>query len=304
MKKFIKRLSLLLLIPILICCNQETNFSGQLDVPNTLFTYSAEGSGIPCIMFTGSENVGQRLLPKQFRENFNLIHADPKNIGEEIIPNITLSDVVDDIEIVRKFLKVKEIMIVGHSMFSPLPLLYAATYPENISYAVSTGGAPSFAAKYLSAGQNYWTETASDERKKILNDNLAKLNGLDKSQYSEGEWFILEYTAYTPYRFEDPEFDMTNLWDGIELNMLFINHYYNNLIQKLEDINIYKNITAPVLAISGKYDFGLPYYLWDPAKTLINDFTVKEFKNAGHNPMVEIPEEFTKTVVDWIESKK
>ncbi len=43
-----------------------------LDVPDALFTYSALGKGIPCIAFTGSENIGHN--PKlEIPEEYTLV---------------------------------------------------------------------------------------------------------------------------------------------------------------------------------------------------------------------------------------
>jgi pimeloyl-ACP methyl ester carboxylesterase len=48
----------------------------------------------------------------------------------------------------------------------------------------------------------------------------------------------------------------------------------------------------------------IPLYLWDDVKGIVPEYTFHLFENAGHNPMLEIPEEFDKVVVEWIESKK
>ena len=104
-------------------------------------------------------------MPDKFLSHFNLIHADPKDTSEDIIPEISLDDVVNNIEKVRKYIGVKKISVLGHSMFSPIPLLYASKYPDNTAYAISSGGAPSFAAKYISPGQNNWD---SKQRKRLI----------------------------------------------------------------------------------------------------------------------------------------
>ena len=86
--------------------------------------------------------------------------------------------------------------------------------------------------------------------------------------------------------------------------MSFVNHYWGNLMTGYDNTDNYRNIQSPVLIIAGKYDFVCPYFLWDDVKESIPDCTFEFFENAGHNPMLEIPEEFTKTIVEWIESKE
>ena len=280
-----------LMVPLLISCNHDTNFSGPLDIPDALFSYSAIGTGIPCIAFTGSENIGKNLFPVEFLERFNLIHADPAKIQENIIPGITLVDVVGDIERVRVFLGVEKIAVLGHSMFATLPLFYGAAYPDHLSYGISSGGAPSFAKKFLETAGDYWVKEASDDRKMIFQENLEKFNSMDKSGLSASEVFILEYNAFVPYRFKDPQFDPSPLWEDVEVNIPFIDHYWGNLMVNFEDLELYKKIKAPILAISGTFDFGVPYYYWDAVKDIIPDLTPLVFENAGHNPMLEVPGE-------------
>lgn len=301
MKRF---LFYFLLFPILFGCKNQLEISGQLEIPDAIFTYTAEGNGIPCVIFTGSENIGHKLFPPELLEHFIFIHADPGKIDSAIVNDISLDDIVNDIEKLRVSLGIDKIAFMGHSMFGILPLEYAVIYPENISYAISTGAIPFYTEKYSSAAQEYWESEASEERKKILKENIERLRAEDMSNFSESLKFIKQYTAYTPYRFYDPYFDMTELWEDTEINMNFLNHFWGKLMKDFNNTDNYKNIQSPVLIIAGKYDFGAPYYLWDDLKNIIPDFTLKVYENAGHNPMLEIPKEFTKTIVEWIKSEE
>ena len=301
MKRF---LFYFLLFSILFGCKNQLEISGQLEIPDAIFKYTAEGEGIPCVVFTGSENIGHKLYPPELLEHFILIHADPSKIEDDLINDLSLEGIIDDIEKVRKSLGIKKIAVMGHSMFGPLPLEYASKYSENISFAISTGATPYCTEKYFTAAQEYWESEASEERKNILKENIVRLEAEDMSNFSESLTFIKQYTAYTPYRFYDPYFDMTELWEGIEINMNFLNHFWGKLMKDFNNTDNYKNIQSPVLIIAGKYDFGAPYYLWDDLKNIIPDFTLKVYENAGHNPMLEIPKEFTKTIVEWIESEE
>jgi len=285
-------------------CSRPKQISGKLEVPGAIFQYNAEGNGIPCIAFTGSENIGHRLYTDGLHEKLLLIHADPKNISAVQLENLTLETVIDDIEKVRKHLGLKKIAVMGHSMFGPLPLEYALKYPDKISYSISTGAAPYTTTKYFEASNEYWESAASSDRKKILNENVSKYKAEDMRNLTSSEKFIRQYIAYTPYRFYNAHFDMTELWKGVEINMDFINHFWGVLMRDFDNTENYTNIKAPVLVISGKYDFGAPYYLWNDVEEIIPDFTFHVFQNAGHNPMIEIPEEFNEYVFNWIESKK
>lgn len=291
-------------ILILTGCSKPKQISGILEVPGAIFQYNAEGNGMPCIAFTGSENIGHRLYSDDLRKNLLLIHADPKNISAEQLKKLTLETVIDDIEKVRKTLGFKKIAVMGHSMFGPIPLEYALKYPDNISYSISTGATPYTTNKYFKASEEYWVSEASEDRKNIFKKNLRNYQAADMSSLTPGEKFIKQYIAYTPFRFYNAHFDMTELWEGVEVNMDFVNHFWGVLMRDFDNTGNYKNIKTPVLVIAGKYDFGAPYYLWDDVKEIIPDFTLHVFQNAGHNPMLEIPGEFNEVIFDWIEKKK
>ncbi|MGM0408354.1 MAG: alpha/beta fold hydrolase [Bacteroidota bacterium] len=282
----------------------EKRFSGHLEISNTLFSYYAEGEGIPCITLSGSENIGINLFPEQFLKHFNLIHADANQIKDNQIKDITLDDIAADFEKVRKYLGTDKIAVLGHSMFSILPLEYALRYPDNISYAISTGAIPFFTEEFSSAADEYWQNEASEERKEILNKNIEEFNKIDKSSLPADEVFIQNYIAYTPYRFKDPKYNMDGLWDGVKINMKFVNHYWGNLLNNLDNTEKYKTIESPVLVITGKYDYGCPYYLWNDLDNEMTNLKLVVFENAGHNPMLETPKKFTNTVVNWTENQK
>ena len=298
-----KLLGFLFMAMIIFSCSNEKDFSGKLDIPETIFNYSAIGKGIPCIAFTGAENLDKNLYPKEFLEHINLIHASPDYIPEDIVNNLTLDDIINDIEKARKFLGVDKIAVMGHSMFSMLPLDYAVKYPDNVLYSISTGSIPFVTDEYFKAANDYWENEASEERKNIRKNNLESLNFMDKTSMSESEKFINQYNANVPYRFYNANFDASGLWKDVEINMAFVNKFWGELLLDYDNTNNYRKIQTPALVLSGKYDFGCPYYLWKDVINEMQNGTFILFENAGHNPMLEIPDEFSQTVIKWIDSQ-
>ncbi len=315
MKKQLMILSLVVVLCFSFSCQQgeevteepvvdvETREEGvkPLNVEGAILTYSTEGTGIPCVVFTGGENIGLNIYSKELKKQIKFIHADPKNISKEDVQSITLDTILDDIEKVRKTLGVKKIAVMGHSMFSVIPPAYALKYPENTTHAISTGGVPSFSEKSTKASNEYWEKDASKERKEIRRRNNEALTEEVMSKLSPSEAFIKQYIADTPLRFYNPKFDMADLWDGVEINMDFINRYWG-FIYGFDNTDKYHLIKAPVLIIAGRYDYGCPYFLYDEVKDIIPNYTFILFENAGHNPMFEIPEEFDKKLINWIKS--
>jgi proline iminopeptidase len=272
-----------------------------LDVEGALLNYSTEGTGIPCVVFTGSENIGLRIYSKELKSHLKFIYADPKNISIEDVQSFTMDTIIDDIEKVRMALGVKKIAVMGHSMYSVLPPAYALKYPKHASHLIVTGGLPFISEKSDKASNEYWEKEASEERKEIRSRNREALTEDILSKLSPSEIRIKNYIADIPFFFYDSEFDMSDIWEGVEINIDFVNRYWE-LIYGVDNTDKFHLIKAPVLVVSGRYDFWAPYYLWDEVKELNPDFTFILFDNAGHNPMLEIPEEFDKKVIDWVKS--
>ena len=80
-------------------------------------------------------------------------------------------------------------------------------------------------------------------------------------------------------------------------NQIYLNVFIITTLMSIE-------IKTPIFVIAGKYDFGAPYYLWEDYHNIIPDFTLKVYENAGHNPFMEIPEDFAKYVLSWVKSKE
>jgi proline iminopeptidase len=272
-----------------------------LNVPEALLSYSAEGTGIPCIVFTGGEELGTKIYSKNLKQHFKFIYADPKNLSKEDVEGMTLDLILDDIDKVRIALGVERIAVTGHSMYSVLPPAYALKYPGRASHLIITGGLPSISEKSDKASDEYWEREASKERKEIRRRNQEALTEDLLSELSPSEIRKKNYMANIPFFFYDAEFDMSDIWEGVEINTDFSSRYWE-LIYGLDNTDKFHLIEAPVLVVSGRYDFWAPYYLWDEAKELFPNITFILFDNAGHNPMLEIPGEFDTQLIDWIES--
>ena len=153
--------------------------------------------------------------------------------------------------------------------------------------------------------QEYWETKDSDERKAIREANRRALADADQRGSSESDQFWDLYEADVPYRFFDPRYDLSTFRKGLvtQVNMEFVDRFWNTVLKEFDHTAEYSGIDTPVLVIAGKYDFGAPYFLWESVGTTMPDFTFHLFENAGHNPMLEVPNEFDQVVADWIQGR-
>lgn len=272
-----------------------------MQVDDALLTYSSEGTGIPCVLFIGGESGGRKLYSDELKRHIRFIHADAGHLTEQQLESLTLDDVINDIERVRKALGVEKIAVMGHSRFAIIPPEYGLTHPDHASHLILTGGRPEISEESDRVGEEYFEKEASEERKEILRRNREELPEGFVDNLSSSDDFAKWYNAEVPIFFRDAEFDAMRMFDGIELNAGFAARFME-LVYGFDNTDRYHLIKAPVLVVAGRYDFWAPYYLWDKVKAITPDLTFLLLDNSGHNPMVEIQEEFDKKLIEWIDS--
>jgi pimeloyl-ACP methyl ester carboxylesterase len=61
-------------------------------------------------------------------------------------------------------------------------------------------------------------------------------------------------------------------------------------------------LDVPVFLVLGRYDYGIPYYVWDEPKKSFSNLRYKLYDKSGHHPPYEQPDEFAADVVEWAKS--
>lgn len=275
-----------------------------LNVPGSIFRYTTEGKG-PVVVTVGAESLVRSLYSNRLRKNLTFIYADPELITGPVSDTLTMESIVRDIERVRIFLGLDRISIMGHSMYAFIPLEYALRYPDHAGWSILSGARPFTTSRASDLSTLYWDSLASQERKSIREENLKQLKN-DSRQRTASERSFDQYKANVPMWFSDPRFDMSALeqaWKGSS-NMAFANRYSGVIIRNYDNSAKYQEISTPVLVMSGKYDFVFPHLLWKDFGKQMPDYTFHLFEDAGHNPMLEVPEKFDQLLINWISEHK
>ena len=59
-------------------------------------------------------------------------------------------------------------------------------------------------------------------------------------------------------------------------------------------------LPASMLLAHGRYDYTVPYTLWNGIAEKLPNATWRIFERSGHHPFVEEPEAFSAAVTDWV----
>lgn len=284
--------------------SEEEATSGFVSVEGFDLAYSIEGKGIPCVVVGDALSV-KRGTSKALREHFKFIFIDsrmttPTKVGFNI-GTITFDTLVEDIEKVRKTLGIEKFCVFGHSISGLYALEYARKYPEHATHVIMNGTPPYHNIDFRAMRDEYWESNASDERKAILKQNMERLTPEKMSSLSPSETGILSYVSEEPKIFFNPSYSCMWIFEGAYWNMEVWDHLFE-VIMADYDLTKERNVTTPVFLALGRYDYLIPFHVWDDEKEKLPTLSVNLFDKSGHWAFLEEQELFDKKLIDWINS--
>ena len=261
--------------------------------------YVTRGQGPVCLVLSSIGTKPYELqMPRALDEHLTMVFVDVRGSGQSTGEAAQLSfDVLaDDLEAVRRALGAPRVVVLGHSIVGMLAIEYARRRPETVSHAIVVGTPPKGdMAALVAQSTAYFQAHASDDRKQILQENLAKLPpGTPPSQ---------AVFAQTPMRFYDSRFDAPALFAGAEPRPEILMH----LMAKLGptwDVTAGAALRPPLLIAHGRHDYTVPHVLWDDVIIQLPTATKRLFERSGHQPFVEEPDRFTTEVTAWLDESR
>ena len=280
--------------------------SGYVTVNGFKLRYLIEGTGIPTLVIGGA-TFHSRTFSRRLRDHLKLIFVDMKDfVPTDTAINVeefTMDAAVDDVENIRKALGLEKMAVMGHSMFAWMALEYAKKFPERTSHVIMIAMSPHFNDSTLRAGNDYWETQASEERKLVWKQNQEELTEEILSSLSPGEAWIMRYVADGPRRWYNPTYDASWLFEDVQLNMDIFDHHLGPVLREYDITKGLERVTMPVFLAVGRYDYGIPYSLWDEFKPQMPTLSYNLFEKSGHYPMLEEQELFDKKLIKWVSSQ-
>ena len=268
----------------------------------TKLRYVVEGSGIPCIIVNGRHY--RRVFSKDLRRHLKLIFVDFRHSSESEaaakLDKVTLDTLLDDIDQVRKALAFDRLAVMGHSLPSVIALEYARKYPEHTSHVILIGAPPFMITPKES--EAFWESDASEARKLANKRNLDRIKDDDLKKAPPGQAWKLQFVRNGARYWYDASYDSSWMLEGIAPNMKFIPH----VAGLLSDYDVGKRTTrvaTPVFLALGRYDYLVPYHVWDGRKESFPNLSHNLFEKSGHYPMFEEQVLFDQKLLEWIRKK-
>jgi proline iminopeptidase len=258
--------------------------------------YTTSGRGEVCLV---PSSMGTRpfeiQLSSPLSDHFEFVFVDLRGSGKSTgnFADLTFDLLAEDLEAVRRDVGAERVAVLGHSILGSLAIEYGRRRPESVSHVITAGATPRGDMGWVAAkAQEFFAADASEERKEILRDNLARV--------PEGQTGIL---AQTPMRFYDARFDMAPLLAEAAFNPAVFAHLLGPLTHDWDVTIGADSLRVPIFLAHGRYDYVVPYTVWDGIVETLPDATFRLFERSGHQPFFEEPEEFAAAVSEWRRSR-
>lgn len=280
-------------------------FQGSIDVDGFVLQYVIEGTG-PAAIIIGSSIYYPRTFSHNLRANLRMIFMDHRGFGKatEAFDNrlFELNLLLEDIEALRKELKLEQVIIIGHSGHAYMALEYAKKYSDHVSQVVLIAVGPNQSAASHTAADQYFQNSVCPERKVWLEEDLKKLPQ-DIENHPEKRFisFCKRLGAKSWY---DYRFDSSSLWDGVEIIQSMFDYVWGVVFAELDITQGLDSFDKPVLLMLGKFDYLVaPFFGWQELGLKFKNITIRLFEKSSHTPQYEEPENFDRTLLEWLNIK-
>lgn len=264
----------------------EENFNmNKLIRDGFALKYLIEGKGTPALVI-GSVDYYPQTFSNNLKNHFQLICTDHRGFAqstdEYAQSDYTLNKIVEDIEALRKELRLDQMVIIGHSGHAHMAVAYTKKYPYHVSRLILIGISP--LENHL-ASNAYFDRLASPERKAQLAQNLSHMENT----------FVGRLLAFGPMLWYQYDFDAKGLWTKVHINEDIVNYLWGEVFKTHDLTSDLAFLKMPIDVVLGKYDFFNPPDLW---KNVQNPFIKTHvLERAGHTPQLEDPEVFDKILL-------
>ena len=106
--------------------------------------------------------------------------------------------------------------------------------------------------------------------------------------------------AQAPMRFFDPRFDAAPLFTESEFKPELLKHIVGTLASGWDVAAAVDPLRVPIYLAHGRYDYTVPYVLWEGLVNRLPSATLEIYDRSGHQPFLEEPDLFASRLLAWM----
>ena len=228
-----------------------------------------------------------------------LVYFDHRGNGRSQrgpLETYTLDNNVDDLEALREYLGVEQMILLGWSYGGFVALTYATRYPERVSHLIALATSPCF-----------------KESRRRAKEIAAKRADPEQLKHMPALW---EGTVESPNHMLELYKDLTRLYTAWNkpgnprleeepnlraiLNQEPLNYAFREALENYDIRPDLHKITAPTLVLAGRHDWITPLDQSETIAQLIPDASLQIFEYSGHSLITEETEKFLRTIKSFL----
>ena len=211
-------------------------------------------------------------------ERMQLIYVDHRGQGRSARgpkETYTLDNNVEDLEALRRYLGLEQVVVIGVSYGGMVALAYASRYPESVSHLIAVVTSPSY--RFLERAKEILAERGTDEQR-AMGDILWAGAFEDEEQLKQ--YYAVMGPLYSLKH--DPEKAAESRARGIR-SVDAINQGFGGFLRTYDLTGDLHKVTAPTLVIGGRHDWICPPELSEEIARLIPHADLRIFEDSSHS---------------------
>ena len=266
---------------------------GSVRVHGVRLYYTVMGSGDPILFIHGGPGLDHSYFLPQMTEladNHTLVFFDQRASGRSGIPKDTsamrIGQFVDDIEGIRKALRLGTVTVLGHSWGTLLALRYAIKYPDNLGSLILVSPVPANSDEQAIAARNFHLSKidSSDLASLMKSKSFARRSPLSLDRYFR---IIFRGFMYNPSDAQKIRFWFPKDYPARSRMLRYLgpDAITYDLYPRLDSLKV------RTLIVTGDHD-PAPLEIPTHLHNAIPDSRLIVLKQCGHFPSIEQPRNF------------
>ncbi len=264
------------------------------------------GNGEPILVLHSGPGLFHNYLTSSFEKlaaDYQIIFYDQRGCGKTDFPSdtssINLNQYVEDLEVIRNYLKIDKLNLAGHSFGAVLAINYGKKYPDRLKKLILISPAPATSEFFDQMFKNMESKRSEEDIKKMVKtmgskdfDNRKPETILEAIKIEE-KVNLADQTKVDEL-YKDMIFSEKTANNMLIVNSIMEKNFFNYNIT--EGMNL---ITCPTLIILGDLD-NVPFASSQLLQENLPNSRLEVLKHSAHYPFFEAQKEFNTIVKDFL----
>ncbi len=244
----------------------------------------------------GGDHTSYKPTFSDLSDRMQLVYIDHRGQGRSARgdrSSYTLDNNVEDLEALRQYLGLGQIIVIGGSYGGMVALAYAARYPQAVSQLVVSATVASY--EFLSLAQQTLQEIGTPAQIEIAQ---RLWDGNFRSNEELNTYFDLLHPLYS-YSAKSAQQPITTVGNRI-VSFEATNEAFGGFLKTYDIRSELANILAPTLVLAGKHDWiCAPKFSEEIAMSIPNS-RLQIFEQSGHLLRVDEPQRLIDAIADFV----